>query len=194
MEAFEHYSLLLSTIARRMLGNRGDVEDLVQETYLRYLVATTSEIVSLKAYLTTILIHLCLDQRKSARYQREELVGLRPPVCDADLEAQGVEILEQREELAQAFSILFECLTPDERAAFLLHEVFAYSYEEVAQIHARRAATCRQLVHRAKTHLIERRPCFTLSSGTHQRFLEQFLAASEQGDIQSVGAPVWTPR
>lgn len=104
MEEFEHYALLLSTIARRMLGNRWDVEDIVQEAYLRYMTATASEIASLKVYLTTIVTRLCLDQRKSARWQREHLVGLQlPAVSDDDLEAQMVQVFERQEALSCVF-------------------------------------------------------------------------------------------
>jgi RNA polymerase sigma-70 factor (ECF subfamily) len=165
MEDFESYALLLSTIAQRMLGSRGDVEDLVQEAYLRYATAAVPEIGSLKAYLMTIVTHLCLDQRKSARLQRERPLGLRwsPPETPADIEEAVLQGLEQREAFSQALLRLLECLTPDERAVFLLHDVFAYPCEEIARILGKRPATCRQLAHRAKTRLNERRPRFVPS-------------------------------
>jgi RNA polymerase sigma-70 factor, ECF subfamily len=104
MENFESYSLLLSTIAQRMLGSRSDVEDIMQEAYLRYATAAVPEIGSLKAYLMTIVTRLCLDQRKSARLQREQQLGLRwsPPVVPADIEETVLQGLDQREAISQA--------------------------------------------------------------------------------------------
>jgi len=188
MEDFESYSLLLSTIVQRMLGNRGDVEDIMQEAYLRYATAAVPEIGSLKAYLMTIVTRLCLDQRKSARLQREQSLGLHrsPPVVPADIEETVLQGLDQREAISQALLLLLECLTPDERAIFLLHDVFAYPYEEIARIVGKRPATCRQLAHRAKTRLIERRPRFVPSQQAHHRLLDRFLAASQQGELHAL--------
>ncbi len=188
MEDFESYSRILSTIAQRMLGNRGDVEDIVQEAYLRYATADVPEIGSLKAYLMTIVTRLCLDQRKSARLQREQPLGLRwsPPVVPADIEETVLQGLDQREAISQALLLLLECLTPDERAVFLLHDVFAYPYEEIARIVGKRPATCRQLAHRAKTRLIERRPRFVPSQQAHHRLSDRFLAASQYGELQAL--------
>ena len=188
MENFENYSFLLSTIARRMLGSRSDAEDIVQEAYLRYATAAVPEIGSLKAYLVTIVTRLCLDQRKSARLQREQPLGLRwsPPVVPADIEETVLQGLDQREAISQALLLLLECLTPDERAVFLLHDVFAYPYEEIARIAGKRPATCRQLAHRAKTRLIERRPRFVPSQQAYLLLMDHFLAASQQGDLQAL--------
>ncbi len=188
MENFENYSFLLSTIAQRMLGSRSDAEDIVQEAYLRYATAAVPEIGSLKAYLVTIVTRLCLDQRKSARLQREQPLGLRwsAPVVPADIEETVLQGLDQREAIAQSLLLLLECLTPDERAVFLLHDVFAYPYEEIARIVGKRPATCRQLAHRAKTRLIERHPRFVPSQQAHHRLLDRFLAASQQGDLQAL--------
>jgi riboflavin synthase len=184
MENFESYSLLLATIAQRMLGSRGDVEDIVQEAYLRYATAAVPEIGSLKAYLMTIVTHLCLDQRKSARLQREQPLGLRRSLVPEDIEETAPQALEQREAISQALLLLLECLTSDERAVFLLHDVFSYPYEEIARVVGKRPATCRQLAHRAKTRLIERRPRFVPSQQAHHHLLDRFLAASQQGDLQ----------
>jgi hypothetical protein len=136
----------------------------------------------------TIVTRLCLDLRKSARLQREQPLGLRwsPPVVPADIEEAVLQGLDQHEAISQALLLLLECLTPDERAVFLLHGVFAYSYEEIARIVGKRPATCRQLAHRAKTRLIERRPRFVPSQQAHRRLLDRFLAASQQGDLQAL--------
>ncbi len=186
MENFESYSLLLSAIAHRMLGSRSDVEDLLQETYLRYATAAVPEIGSLKAYLMTIVTRLCLDQRKSARLQREQPLGLRWSLDPEDIEETALQALDQREAVSQALLLLLECLTPEERAVFLLHDVFAYPYEEIARIVGKRPATCRQLAHRAKTRLLERRPRFVPSQQAHHHLLGRFLAASQQGDLRAL--------
>ncbi len=186
MEDFESYALLLSTIAQRMLGSRGDVEGIVQEAYLRYAAAAVPEIGSLKAYLMTIITRLCLDQRKSARLQRERPLGPRWALDPEDIEETALQALEQREALSQALLLLLECLTPEERAVFLLHDVFAYPYEEIARIVGKRPATCRQLAHRAKTRLIERRLRFVPSQQAHRSLLDRFLAASQQGELRAL--------
>jgi len=185
MENFENYYFLLSTIAHRMLGSGSDVEDIVQEAYLRYATAAVPEIGSLKAYLMTIVTRLCLDQRKSARLQREQPLGLRWSLVSADIEETALQELDQHEAISQALLLLLECLTPDERAIFLLHDVFAYPYEEIARIVGKRPAACRQLAHRAKARLIERRPRFVPAQQAHHRLLDRFLAASQQGEFQA---------
>src|SRR6266566_2331565 len=186
MENFESYYLLLSAIAHRMLGSRSDVEDIVQEAYLRYAKAAVPEIGSLKAYLMTIVTRLCLDQRKSARLQREQPLGLRWPLVAEDIEEIALQALDQREAISRALLLLLECLTPEERAVFLLHDVFAYPYEEIARIVGKRPATCRQLAHRAKTRLIERRLRFIPSQQAHRGLLDRFLAASQQGELRAL--------
>src|SRR5215471_16701545 len=136
MEDFESYSRILSTIAQRMLGNQDDVEDIVQEAYLRYTTAAVPEIGSLKAYLMTIVTRLCLDQRKSARLQREQPLGLRwsPPVGPADIEEAVLQGLDQREAISQALLLLLKCLTPDEQAIFLLPHLSAHPLDETGRI------------------------------------------------------------
>ncbi len=136
----------------------------------------------------TIVTRLCLDQRKSARLQREQPLGLRwsAPVVSADIEEAVLQELDQYEAISRALFLLLECLTPDERSVFLLHGVFAYSYEEIARIVGKRPATCRQLAHRAKTRLIERRCCFVPSPQAYRRLLDRFLAASQYGELQAL--------
>src|SRR5437899_13086951 len=130
-EAFEHYRVLLFSIAYRMTGSASDAEDLVQETYLRYQARISEEIVSLKAYLTTIITRLALDYLKSARVTREQYTAtwLPEPILTAE---DGGAILERQEELSLAFLRLLETLSPPERAVFLLHEVFEYPFSEIA--------------------------------------------------------------
>src|SRR5690242_8911025 len=132
-EAFERYRVLLFSIAYRMTGSASDAEDLVQETWLRYQASADQEIVSLKAYLTTIITRLALDYLKSARVTREQYVGtwLPEPILTAE---DGGAILERQEELSLAFLRLLETLSPPERAVFLLHEVFDYPFSEIGEM------------------------------------------------------------
>src|SRR5262249_28480989 len=148
----------LMSIAYRMLGSRADAEDAVQETFLRYQ-ATDEEPGSPKAFLATIVTRLCIDQLRSARTQRECYVG---PWLPEPVVTEGT-TLEMAESLTMAFLVLLESLTPIERAAFLLHDVFDYDYAEIAQMTGKNEASCRQMVHRAKERVTARRHRFDAS-------------------------------
>src|SRR5579863_6118097 len=117
-EAFERYRVLLFSIAYRMTGSASEAEDLVQESYLRYQASKGSEIVSLKAYLTTIVTHLALDYLKSARVAREEYMGTWLPEPILTSEEGGFALAEREETLSLAFLRLLEALSPPERAVF----------------------------------------------------------------------------
>jgi RNA polymerase sigma-70 factor, ECF subfamily len=185
-EAFDRYAPLLLAVAYRMLRSASDAEDIVQECYVRYAQASAKEIHSLKSYLTTTVIRLCLDHLKSARVQRENDSGSRLPeqLLTTNLEDVVLSILEQREAIAVAFQVLLERLTPDERAVFLLYEVFDYRYGEIAEIIGKSVVHCRQLLHRAKKHLGGSHARFTLSPLAQQRLVECFLGACQLGDLQ----------
>lgn len=184
MEDFETYRSLLFAIAYRMLGSASEAEDMVQETYLRYRTAPAGEIRSLKSYLTTIITHLCLDELKSARVERERYLG--PWLPEPILTSDPGERVELRESLSLAFLTLLETLSPPERAAFLLHEVFDYPYEEIGEMIGKSAATCRQLVHRARAHLAERRSRFHSSPEEQRELLGRFLLAAQQGEMRDL--------
>src|SRR5438132_772304 len=135
-EAFEHYRVLLFSIAYRMTGSASDAEDLVQETYLRYQANASQETVSLKAYLSTIITRLALDYLKSARVAREQYIGawLPEPILTSEDGGFPLVGLEQQEALSLAFLRLLEALSPPERAVFLLHEVFDYPFSEIGSM------------------------------------------------------------
>jgi RNA polymerase sigma-70 factor (ECF subfamily) len=181
MGDFENYRSLLFAIAYRMLGRASEAEDMVQETYLRYRTAPAGEVRSLKSYLTTIVTHLCLDELKSARAQREQYLG--PWLPEPLLTGDPGERVELRESPSLAFLLVLETLSPPERAAFLLHDVFDYPYDELGEIIGKGTATCRQLVHRARAHLAERRPRFHASPEEQRELLGRFLLASQQGEM-----------
>src|SRR5207247_2269326 len=146
-EEFEHYRVLLFSIAYRMIGSASDAEDLVQETYLRYQARISEEIISLKAYLTTIITRLALDYLKSARVTREQYMGtwLPEPILISDNGEFPQASLEQQESLSLAFLRLLETLSPPERAVFLLHEVFDYPFSEIGMMLSKCRDHCRQI-------------------------------------------------
>ncbi len=187
-ESFESYRSLLFSIAYRMLGSASEADDIVQEAYLRYRTAPAGEIRSLKAYLSTVVTHLCLDYLKSARTQREQYIGpwLPEPVLTTDSSIRLSETAEQHESITLAFLVLLETLNPLERAVFLLHEVFDYTYQEIAEMHGKSPANCRQLCHRAKESIAGRRRRFTPSRETQLQLMGRFLAACQEGDVQGL--------
>ena len=187
-EVFEHYRVLLFSIAYRMTGSASDAEDLVQETYLRYQANESSEIVSLKAYLTTILTHLALDYLKSARLVREQYIGtwLPEPILTSEDGGFPLADLEQQEALSLAFLRLLEVLSPPERAVFLLHEVFDYPFRDIGSILSKSPAHCRQIFHRARQALQDKRARFEPEQQRQRQLLLSFLSASRAGDMAAL--------
>jgi len=187
-EEFEQYRVLLFSIAYRMTGSASDAEDLVQETYLRYQASAGQQIVSLKAYLSTIVTRLALDYLKSARVAREEYIGawLPEPILTSQDGGFPLAKLEQREDLSLAFLRLLEALSPPERAVFLLHEVFVYSFSEIGTMLEKSPANCRQIFHRARQALQDKRARFEAEPQRQRQLLFSFLSASQAGDIASL--------
>src|SRR5437588_11365244 len=166
-----------------MLGSAMDAEDMVQETYLRYPGTPTYTIHSRKAYLTTIITRLCMDQLQLARRKRELYVGpwLPEPVLTA-MPAEATdpqERVDTEESISLAFLLLLEQLQPFERAVFLLREVFEYEFAEIATMLGKSEAACRRSFSRAKIHLADHRPRFPASQQTHQQLLNGFVQAVE---------------
>lgn len=190
MEDFETYRPYLFAIAYRMLGSAMDAEDMVQETYLRYHATPLETIRSRKAYLTTIVSRLCVDQLKLARRHREVYIGPWLPepirttnVPDASDLAWKV---EAQESIALAFLVLLEQLQPFERAVFLLREVFEYEFAEIAGILNKSEAACRRSFSRSKRHLHTHRPRFTTSPQTHRELLGGYLQAVQHGEMTAL--------
>jgi len=190
MESFETYRPYLFAIAYRMLGSAMDAEDIVQETYLRYQTHQPEHVDSLKAYLTTILTRLCMDQLQLARRKREQYVGpwLPEPIqTDEAAEASDPERrVDLEESISLAFLMLLEQLQPFERAVFLLREVFGYEFTEIATILEKSEAACRRSFSRAKQHLRDHRPRFPASRETHRQLLTGFLRAVQVGDMAAL--------
>jgi RNA polymerase sigma-70 factor (ECF subfamily) len=191
-ESFQSYRPLLFSIAYRMLGSASEADDVLQDAYLRYAGAQSrgeappTQVRSLKAYLSTIVTRLCLDRLKTARAVREQYLGpwLPEPVLALDEDPHGD--AERHESITLAFLVLLEALTPQERAVFLLREVFEYEYAEIAEMLGLSAANCRQLFHRAKQRVAEGRPRFRPAPERQRQLVERFLAATQRGDMQAL--------
>jgi RNA polymerase sigma-70 factor (ECF subfamily) len=177
---FEEYRPLLFSLAYRMLGTRSDAEDIVQEAWLRWRSAPVEEVRAPKSYLTTVVARLSLDSLKSARRKRETYVGEWLP--EPLVEPPGTSAVEMAESLSLAFLHILETLTPDQRVAFLLREVFDADYADIAAALQTSESNCRQLIARARKHIRDRRPRFPVDRTRQQSVLRQFLFACQTGD------------
>jgi RNA polymerase sigma-70 factor (ECF subfamily) len=182
IDLFQTHRPALFAIAYRMLGSATDAEDVLQDAWLRFSAARPEEVRSAKAYLTTIVTRLCLDRLKSARATREEYVGPWLPEPIATSERGPERSLAQAESVTLAFMVLLETLTPEERAVFLLREVFDYEYPEIADMLDLSSANCRQLFHRAKARLAERKPRFRAGVDEKRPLVERFVHAFSAGN------------
>jgi RNA polymerase sigma-70 factor (ECF subfamily) len=193
--SFEPYRRRLLGLAYRMLRSMADAEDAVQETYLRWHRVDRDNVSNPRAFLMTTTSRICLDVLTSARRRREEYVGpwLPEPVLDTAALAPA-----SRTELAQDLSIALlltlDRLSPRERAAFLLHDVFDFAFSEVAAALERSEAACRQLAARARAHVRAARPRSATASparsqeigAKHAQLLSAFTAATQSGDLNAL--------
>ena len=188
MDQFERYRPLMFSIAYRMLGSVTESEDIVQNAYLRYRQMPAGSIASPKAFLSTVVTRLCLNQLQAVRAQRESYLGpwLPEPLLTEDDPGSPTSQAEMLESISIAFLVLLERLTPVERAVFLLREVFDYPYPEIAEIVGKEEVSCRQIFSRAKKFIASQRPRFTPSTEHHQQLLQQFLEAVEEGDLDGL--------
>jgi RNA polymerase sigma-70 factor (TIGR02957 family) len=177
---------LLLSIAYRMLGSFGDAEDVVQEAYLR--LHREDKVESPKAFLTTVTTRLAIDQLRSARRHREMYIGpwLPEPAVDEYVDLADRAALS--DSLSTAFLVVLERLSPDQRAVFLLCDVFGYSYDEVAAIIGKTPAACRQLAVRGRRHLADERPRFDASRKERDELVRRFVAAAEEGELDDLVA------
>lgn len=168
-------------LAYRMLGSRSDAEDVVQDAYLRFI--GTEDVRNPEAFLVTVVTRLCLDRLKSARAQREIYVGpwLPEPVFDTDGLSTEV-ATELADDLSFALLLALDRLSPQERAAFLLHDVFDISFSEIAAMIGRSEPACRQLAARARRAVRDERPP-PAAADSHAHLLQAFLVAVTSGDL-----------
>lgn len=169
----------LMRVAYRMLGSVADAEDVVQEACIRWVKEPRTEVREPEAFLRRIVTRLCLDQLKSARRARETYIGpwLPDPVVEED----------QVEDVTLPLMLVLERLSPLERAAFLLHDVFGLEFDEVAAAIDRDEAACRQLAHRARDHVRTARPRFKVEKRRGLALAEAFFSASRSGDVKALG-------
>lgn len=178
--AFDPLRPKLIRIAYRMLGSVADAEDVVQEAFLRWFDTDRDAVQEPEAFLRRVVTRLCLDQLKSARRRRETYVGpwLPEPVVEA--------AEEEIDDVTLPLMMALERLSPLERAAFLLHDVFGVSFEEIAGTIGREPAACRQLAARARAHVRADRPRFTLPKQRGLEIAAAFFSATRSGDMQAL--------
>ncbi|GIG70948.1 RNA polymerase sigma-70 factor [Phytomonospora endophytica] len=185
-EEFEELRPLLFTIAYRILGSVGEAEDAVQETWLRW-EATDTEPASAKSFLSAVVTRISIDVLRSARVRREEYVG---PWFPEPLLTDPYEDPERSAELADSVSmaalLLLERLSPLERAVFVLREVFAFGFPDIAAAVGRSEAACRQLAVRARRHMEGGRPRFEADRREREELAGRFFDAMAEGDVESL--------
>jgi len=169
----------LVRIAYRMLGSVADAEDVAQDAFLRWLDADRSAIREPEAYLRRVVTRLCLDQLKSARRRRETYIG--PWLPEPLVEDEDV-----IDDVTLPLMMALDRLSPLERAAFLLHDVFGAGFEEVAETIGREPATCRQLASRARTHVRAARPRFPMPKERGLEIAAAFYSATHSGDMDQL--------
>lgn len=187
VRAFEEHRGSLFGVAYRMTGSAADAEDLVQEAYLRWSRAPHAAVRSAEDYLTTVVTRLAVDHLRSARVRREEYVGpwLPEPLAGAAAESADARV-ELAESLQTAFLVVLETLSPVERAAFLLREVFGHDYAYLAAVLDRSEESCRQLAHRARARVAEGRPRFPASPRELGEVTRRFVEACTGGDVDAL--------
>jgi RNA polymerase sigma-70 factor (ECF subfamily) len=177
---FRELRPMLFSLAYRMIGTRADAEDIVQDAYVRWQTAGADDVRSPRSFLTTVVARLALDELKSAHRQRETYIG--PWLPEPLVEPPGTKTIEMAESLSFAFLRLLESLSPSERVAFLLRDVFDASYQEVAEALGTTAGNSRHVVARARKYVQERRPRFTVDRDRQSTLVREFLAACATGD------------
>lgn len=186
IEDFEQLRPLLFAIAYRILGSVSEAEDAVQETWLRY-DATETTPASPKAFLSAVVTRISIDVLRSARVRREQYVGdwFPEPLIEERYEdpARSAELADS---VSMAALLLLEQLTPLERAVFVLRDVFAYDYQDIAAALGRTEAACRQLAARARRHMDAGRPRFETDRRVRDELAARFLDALREGDIDSL--------
>jgi RNA polymerase sigma-70 factor (ECF subfamily) len=190
-QLLEELRPLAFTVAYRMLGSVSEAEDVVQEALLRVHQALDRDerVDSPRAYLTTVTTRLAIDELRSARARRELYVGewLPEPIVTDDPQDPARQA-EMADSISLAMLVVLESLTPEERAAFLLHDTFDYPYREIAAIIGKSEDNARQLASRARRHVGEHRPRFQTSKEQRDELAERFFAAADSGDLAELEA------
>jgi RNA polymerase sigma-70 factor (TIGR02957 family) len=184
-EAFLAHRNLLFTVAYEMLGSAADAEDVLQETWLRWMKVDLEQVLDQRAYLVRIATRRSLDRLRTMKRRKEAYVGpwLPEPLLTAPDVAEDVELAES---VSMALMLVLETLSPTERAVFVLREVFDVGYDEIAAAVGKTPATVRQIAHRARRHVDARRPREVVSPSQTRAVLESFQRAVETRDLQGL--------
>lgn len=189
-EDFEDLRPLLFSIAYRILGSVSEAEDAVQETWLRYQASSTPPI-SLKSFLSAVVTRVSIDVLRSARVRRETYVGHwlpEPLLTDTGptTYSDPAHAAELADSLSMAALLVLERLSPEQRAVFVLHDVFGFPFAEIADVVGKSEATCRQLASRARRHMDEGRPRFDVDRRERDELAARFLDALTNGDVDAL--------
>jgi RNA polymerase sigma-70 factor (ECF subfamily) len=186
-EIFLEYRSLLFSVAYNMLGLIADAEDMVQDAYEKWLKVDTENVQNTKAYLVKTVTNTCINHLNKLKQERKNYIGpwLPEPMIAAE-QNSGAQAIEMLHPLSIGIMIMLEKLTPQERAVFLLKEIFSYDYDEIAIIINRSNDNCRQIFKRAQQHLKEDRKRFEIDMHMHERVFHQFLQACTDGDMEGL--------
>ncbi|MFH5208869.1 RNA polymerase sigma-70 factor [Antrihabitans sp. NCIMB 15449] len=184
-EIFTEHRPLLFTIVYEILGSAADTEDVLQDSYIRWSQVDPAEVDNPRAYLARIASRLALNQLRTAQRRREDYPGnwLPEPIQTASDVSDDAVLAES---VSIAMLLVLETLSPDERAVFVLHTVFGYTFPEVADMVGKTDVAVRQIAHRARAHVQARRRRFQPESRTATEVVEKFFAAATSGDIQGL--------
>ena len=189
-EQFERHRLYLRSVAYRMLGSTSEAEDAVQESWLRLSRSDADSVANLRAWLTTVVGRVCVDMLRVRRWRREEYLGGAPPepvvraVADDDPEAEAL----LADSVGLALLAVLETLTPAERLAFVLHDMFDVTFDEIAPALGRTPAATRKLASRARRRVRRASPEQDADPALQRRIVDAFLAASRAGDLEALVA------
>ena len=186
-DVFEANRDLMFAVAYRVLGTITDAEDALQDAWLRWSAADREHVADQRAYLARVVVNTALNRLRAARARREAYVGpwLPEPLL-TEAGPDPAERAELAESVSMAMLVVLESLTPDERAVFVLREVFGFSHAEIGAALGRPDAAVRQLAHRAREHVQARRPRFDVDWNQQRAVTERFLAAAAGGDIEGL--------
>jgi RNA polymerase sigma-70 factor (ECF subfamily) len=184
-ELFSEYRSLLFTVAYEILGSATDAEDVLQDSYLRWCRVELSSLTNPRAYLVQTVTRQALNQLRTAQRRREVYVGTWLPEPIRTVPDAGTDAL-LAESVSMAMLLVLETLGPSERAVFVLHEVFGFSHQEIAEMVGKTEATVRQIAHRARQHVQARRRRFEPRTDDAAEVVERFLRATRTGDITAL--------
>jgi RNA polymerase sigma-70 factor (ECF subfamily) len=190
LKVFEELRPQMTGLAYRMTGSLSDADDIVQDAWLRWSRVDAASVDSAKSYLLQVVARLCVDHATSARARREVYVGpwLPEPVADplaVGVQTSAEQVAELADDLSVALLLVLERLSPLERAAFLLHDVFDLTFEDIAGVLGREAAACRQLASRARRRVVEKGPPIGAPSTVDRSFIDRFVHTVQSGDVTS---------